>query len=455
MARGRLKPERIPIQAIEPEKRISSWGEYYELYTKEEAIAEAQRCVQCAKPWCNLACPIVQDARQYVIQISEGDFEGAVETILKDDMMASCLGKVCYSYCEDACVVGKKGEPVAIRHLKWAALAYGDGDRPYEREGDRDEAVAIVGAGPAGLAAARLLAEKGYKVTVFEASHKLGGLVTQTIPTYRLSPETFEEDMRRLEPLGIEFKLGVRVGTDVTLEELLQGGYDAVFLGIGTHDPGVLRVPGNDLPGAFIALDFLKQVMEGQRPEIGETVTIIGGGDVAIDCSRTVLRMGAKKSLVLYRRMREEMPAADEEIEDALAEGVKIRFLVSPVEFKGKDRLEAVRCQVMELGEPDESGRRRPVPVEGEYEEFPADSVLVAIGQWADLGPFPDLGLTTGRDGSILADPETGATTMEGVFAGGGPSIVHAMAAGETAAEGIMAYLERGKAKVTTRVSPK
>ncbi len=453
MARGRLIPDRVRIQSLGPEERLSSFDEYLMPYTREMAIEEAQRCVQCAKPWCNLACPILQDARQYVIQISEGDFEGAVETILKDDMMASCLGKVCYSYCEDVCVVGKKGDPVAIRHLKWAALEYGNGDRSYKRESERDGAVAIVGAGPAGLAAARLLAERGYRVTIFEASHKPGGLVTQTIPTYRLSPETFEEDMRRLESLGIEYRYGVRVGADVTLEELLQRGYDAVFLGIGTHSPGVLNIPGKDLPGVFIALEFLKRVMDGERPVVGETVAIIGGGDVAIDCSRTVLRMGAKKSVILYRRTREEMPGADEEIEDAMAEGVDIRFLVSPVEFKGEDRVESVRCQVMELGEPDESGRRRPVPMEGRYETFPVDSVLVAIGQWADLEAFPDLDLKTGRDGSILADPETSGTSMEGVFAGGGPSIVHAMAAGETAARSIMEYLEK-KAAPTTAGSP-
>ncbi len=452
MARGRLKPDRVPIPSTEPQRRLSSFDEYLLPYTREMAIEEAQRCVQCAKPWCNLACPIVQDARLYIKQIAEGDFQGAVETILKDDMMASCLGKVCYAYCEDVCVVGKKGDPVAIRHLKWAALEYGDGNKPYRREGEREEAVAIVGAGPAGLAAARLLAEKGYKVTVFESSHKPGGLVTQTIPTYRLSADTFEEDMGRLEPLGIEFRYGVSVGTDVSLRKLLEDGYDAIFLGIGTHKPGVLNLPGSDLPGVRIALDFLKDVMDGGKPDVGDTVVTIGGGDVAVDCSRTVLRMGARESIILYRRTREEMPASDEEIEDALAEGVRILFLVSPAEFRGRGKVESVLCQVMELGEPDQSGRRRPIPVEGKYESFQAETVLVAIGQKADLEPFPDLGLQTGRDGSILADPETGATSMEGVFAGGGQSIVHAMAAGETAAEGIIAYLER-KARITTEVA--
>lgn len=454
MARGRLNPVRVPIHQVEPAKRISSWEEYYQLYTKEEAIAEAQRCVQCAKPWCNLACPILQDARGYVIQISEGDFEGAVETILKDNMLASCLGKVCYSYCEDACVVGKKGEPVAIRHLKWAALAYGGGDTQSYRPQDRKEgSIAVIGAGPAGLAAAQHLAEHGYRVIVFEGSHKLGGLVTQTIPTYRLSVETFEEDMKRMEPLGIEFRLGMRVGKDVTLKEL-RDGFDAVYLGIGTHKPGVLNLPGKDLPRVYIALDFLKRVMDGERPEVGKRVATIGGGDVAIDCSRTVLRMGAEESIILYRRTREEMPAADEEIEDALSEGVDIRFLVSPLEFHGVEAVDSVLCQQMELGEPDTSGRRRPVPMEGETTVVPVDTIIVAIGQKAELETFPGLGLELSRDGSMMADPETGRTKVEGVWAGGGPSIVHAHAAGTNAAKDIVKFLEE-RPEVTTRVSRK
>ncbi len=452
MSRGRLNPERVPISYVDPAKRISSWEEYYQLYTKEEAIAEAQRCVRCAKPWCTLACPILQDARGYVIQISEGDFEGAVDTILKDNMLASCLGKVCYSYCEDACVVGKKGEPVAIRHLKWAALAYGDGEaQSYRRQEKREGSIAVIGAGPAGLAAAQHLAEHGCRVTVFEASHKLGGLVTQTIPTYRLSAETFEEDMKRMEPLGIEYRLGVNVGTDVTLEEL-RDGYSAVFVGIGTHKAGVLNLPGKDLPRVYIALDFLKRVMDGERPEVGKRVATIGGGDVAIDCSRTVLRMGCEESIVLYRRTREEMPAANEEIEDALSEGVDIRFLVSPLELQGEDCVEAVVCQQMELGEPDSSGRRRPVPIEGETTVVPVDALIVAIGQKADLETFPGLGLELARDGSLVADPETGRTKIEGIWAGGGPSIVHAHAAGTKAAKDIIGYLE-AKQKVTTKVS--
>lgn len=437
---ARLIPVQVPIPAKEPKDRLDSFEEYVLPYTREAAIEEAQRCVQCAKPWCNLACPIEQDARLYIKQIADGNFEGAVETILKDDMMASCLGKVCYSYCEDVCVVAKKGDPVAIRHLKWAALEYGNSKRQYVQAGDHDERIAVIGAGPSGLAAARVLGQRGYHVTVFEASPRGGGLVTGTIPIYRLAPSTFEEDLRRMESLPIDIRYGVQVGTDITLEEL-ETEYDAVFVGVGTHKPGLLNVPGSDLEGVDIALHFLKGVMEGERPFVGDTVAIIGAGDVAIDCSRTVLRLGAKRSVILYRRTREEMPAADEEVEGALEEGVELQFLVSPVEFRGHKRVQEAICQVMELGEPDASGRRRPVPVEGKFETIPVDTVLLAIGQKADLENFPDLGVEIARDGSIVADPDTGATSRPGVFAGGGQSIVHAMASGERAALGIMKYL--------------
>lgn len=453
MARGRLIPDRVPIPSLPPDERTSSYDECLLLYSREQAIEEAQRCVQCAKPWCNLACPIVQDAREYIRQIAEGDFEGAVETVLLDNPLAGCLGKVCYSYCEDACVVGKKGDPVAIRHLKWAALEYGKGDRTYEGARPLDRSVAVVGAGPAGLTAAWELAKRGYRVTVFEASEKLGGLVTQTIPPYRLSHETFTQDLARLKPLGIEVRTGVRVGTDVPFTGLLEDGFDAVFVGVGTHRPGTLNLPGKDLPGVYIALDFLKQVFDGDPPPVHGTVAIIGGGDVAMDCSRTVLRMGAEKSVILYRRTREEMPASEEELEEAIEEGVAVNYLVSPVEFRGDERVEAVVCQKMELGPPDDSGRRRPVPLEGETVTLPVDYVIVAIGQKADLEGLPDLGLEVARDGSIHADPETCATSLPGVYAGGGPSIVHAMAEGRRAAESIAAYLE-GRSEPTTAAAP-
>lgn len=444
----RLEPKRVPVPTLPPGERTCSFRESILLYSEAEAIEEAQRCIQCGRPWCVEACPIAQDCRLYLRQIGEGDFEGAVETIVKDNPLASCLGKVCYSYCEDACVVGLRGEPVAIRHLKWAALAYGGGDRTYVPGGEkRDEAVAVVGAGPAGLMAAWYLAMGGYPVTVFEVDRKLGGLVTQVIPPFRLSPGTMDEDLARLRELGIEFRTGVRIGKDLSLDDLFTQGYGAVFLGIGTQEPRALNLPGSDLPGVGLALDFLRRIGDGGRPALQGTVAVIGGGDVAMDCARAARRLGADPVVVLYRRTEEEMPASPQEREEAREEGVEFRLLLSPMAFEGEGQVESVVCQRMELGPPDGQGRRRPVPVEGEMVRIPVRHVLVAIGQMPDLEGLPGtLGLRVNEDGVIEADPETGATDREGVFAGGGASIVHAMAAGKRAAQCIDRYL-RGQAR--------
>lgn len=433
----RLQPEGVPIPSVPPEERACTFQESLFLYTREEAVEEALRCVQCGRPWCMEACPIDQDCREYLRQIGEGDFDGAAETILADNPLASCLGKVCYNYCEDACVVGLRGDPVAIRHLKWAALAYGNGDRPYPSPAERrTERVAVVGAGPAGLMAAWKLAHRGYRVTVFEADRKPGGLVTQVIPPYRLSPDTVPEDLARWGSLGVEFRYGIRVGVDVPLQDL-RNRFDAVFLGIGTQKPRSLPLPGADLPGVELALDFLRRVNDGARPELEGTVAVVGGGDVAMDCSRTALRLGADRVTILYRRTEEEMPASPQELEEAREEGVEVQYLVSPVEFLGTERVETVRLQRMELGAEDDSGRRRPVPIEGATETLWVAHVLVAIGQAPDLEGLPEqLGLEV-RGGVIQADPETGETALEGVYAGGGASIVHAMAAGTRAAESI------------------
>ncbi|MCJ2531201.1 MAG: FAD-dependent oxidoreductase [Candidatus Thermoplasmatota archaeon] len=437
----RLIPTRVPIPSLDPKERAATFREALLPYSREQAMEEARRCIQCARAWCVEACPIAQDCREYLRQIAEGDFEGAAETILQDNPLASCLGRVCYSYCEEACVVKKKGDPVAIRHLKWAALAYGDDGHTYSPSSRSREAVAIVGAGPAGLAAAWYLGQRGFRVTVFEASDRLGGLMTQSIPPYRLPKDVFLQDLVRMEPLDIEFRQGVVVGRDVEVEDLFEDGFRAVFLGLGTHRPRRLGIPGEGLPGVYPGLHFLKGVLRGEGPEITGTVVTIGGGDVAMDCARSVLRLGAKRSIVLYRRTVEEMPASEEEREDATSEGVEFRLLVSPVAFRGEGHVEEVWLQEMELGPPDGSSRRRPVPIEGKMATLPLASVLVAIGQEAELEGFPGVGIRVGRDGTPMGDGDSGATAMEGVFAGGGASVVHAMAAGTRAAEAIVRYL--------------
>lgn len=437
----RLIPNRVPLPILDPKERVTSFREALLPYSREEAIEEARRCIQCARAWCVEACPIGQDCREYLRQIAEGDFEGAAQTILRDNPLASCLGRVCYSYCEEACVIRKKGDPVAIRHLKWAALAYGDDGQLFSPASPPGEAVAIVGAGPAGLAAAWYLGQRAFRVTVFEASDRLGGLMTQSIPPYRLPKDVFLQDLVRMEPLEIEFRQGVVVGRDMELKGLFEDGYRAVFLGLGTHRSRTLGIPGEDLPGVYPGLHFLKSMLRGEGPEITGTVVTIGGGDVAMDCARSVLRLGAKRSIVLYRRTVEEMPASEEERKDAEAEGVEFRFLVSPLVFGGEKHVEEVSLQGMELGPPDESGRRRPVPIEDEVTTLPVASVLVAIGQEAELEGFPGVGVRVARDGTPMGGGESGATEMKGVFAGGGTSVVHAMAAGTKAAEAIVQYL--------------
>lgn len=439
----RLIPHRVPISGLDASESVASFQVTRLPYSREQAVEEACRCIQCARPWCVEACPIGQDCRLYLKQIAEGDFEGAAETILRDNPLASCLGQVCYSYCEAACVIKKKGDPIAIRHLKRAALAYGEGHRLYPPLEQAEGVVAVVGSGPAGMTAAWYLAQRRYRVTVFESSEHLGGLMAGSIPPFRLGQDAFHEDLARLQRLNIRYRGGVVIGRDVKVEELFELGYEAVFMGLGTHRPRRLGLPGEDLDGVHPALNFLKGVVRNERPEMVGTVAIIGGGDVAMDSARTALRLGARRVVVLYRRTEDEMPASEEEREDARTEGVEFLFLVSPLSFRGEGRVEEVDLQEMELGPPDASGRARPVPKEGRTRTLAVTSVLVAVGQEAELEAFQDLEIQVAGDGSPRGDPDTGGTAMKGVFAGGGASVVHAMAAGKKGAESIIRYLEQ------------
>ena len=437
-----LNPKRTPIRENDPSERRGAFVEALLPYTREEALAEAQRCIQCGKPWCMEACPITQDARGYIRLMAAGDFNGARDLILRDNPFASCLGVVCYHYCETPCPVGKRGEPIAVRHLKRAALDYADLAKPYEpavpTNGMR---VAVVGGGPAGLMNAWVLGQRGYDVTVFESTDHLGGLMTGTIPAYRLTEEIFNTDLARFANLPVHFRFHVGVPKDVDLEALTNE-FDAVFVSIGTHKSRGLGIPGEDLDGVFVALPFLKEAKRGERRSVRPHVVVIGGGDVAMDSARSALRLGAEEVTVLYRRSREEMPAADEEIREAMDEGVRFQFLVAPKRFLGTRRLEGIELQPMVLGPPDESGRRRPVPAETPPMVMKCDTALVAVSQEADIELLPkDLQITLAKDGTLQADPKTGATSRPGVYAGGGASVVHAMAAGKRAALAMDAYL--------------
>ncbi len=438
----RLNPVRVPIPEAEPAERTGDFGEVLHRYSREDAVLEARRCIQCRRPWCVEACPISQDAREYIRLVAAEDFDGAARVTLRDDPLATCLAKVCYHYCEDACVVKKKGVPIAIRHLKRAALDFGRADLVYVPSRPVGQRVAVVGGGPAGLMAAWELGVRGYSVTVFEQEQLLGGLM-QAIPGYRMSDADVQVDLARFRELDITFVTDTKVGIEFPPSALLEQGYAAVFLSVGTSMHRVLNTPGEGLPGMLPALDLLKEVNRGARPPLGRKIVVIGGGDVAMDAVRTALRLapGAEVALV-YRRGRAELPADPEEVQGAEAEGVRFLFQRSPVRLIGTGRVDGLVVESMELGPPDSGGRRAPVPVPGSEATIPCDTLIVAVGQRADLRGFDAaLALRTTSQGWAEGQGPGYATGIPGIFAAGGRSVVYAMGAASEAAAAVDAYL--------------
>jgi glutamate synthase (NADPH) small chain len=446
----KLNPVRVPVPEEPVDERVLDFREVLHAYSREEAVLEAKRCIQCRRPWCVEACPITQDCREYIRLIADADFDGAARVTLRDNPLSTCLCKVCYHYCEDACVVKKKGVPVAIRQLKRAALDFGTSDLAYVPSKPKRQRVAVVGAGPAGLMAAWELGVRGYGVTVFEQEPRIGGLM-QTIPAYRMTDADVVTDRARFRDLDVTFVDGTKVGRDFPVERLLTSdGYQAVFVSIGTSTHRTLGIPGEDLPGVLPALAFLKDLNAGRPVGIGREIVVLGGGDVAMDSVRSALRASKDGHVTLvYRRSRAEMPADAEEVHGAEAEGVRIVFLKAPVRIVGTGHVEGVVVQTMELGPPDAGGRRTPVPVPGSEETLPCDTVIVAVGQKADLTGFgPDLDLKIASQGWPEGKGPGYSTGVPGVFAGGGRSVVYAMGAAMEAADAIDAYLsaKRGEA---------
>jgi glutamate synthase (NADPH) small chain len=438
----KLDPVRVPIREESPSERVADFRTILHAYSREEAVLEAKRCIQCHRPWCVEACPITQDCREYIRLIAIEDFDGAARVTLRDDPLASELCKVCYRYCEEYCVIAKKGVPIAIRHLKRAALDYGKSDLAYVPSAPKGQRVAVVGAGPAGLMAAWELGVRGYGVTVFEQEPEVGGLAL-TIPAYRMTDDDLHRDLERFRDLDVTFVRSTRVGSAVPAEEVLAGGYAAVVLALGTPDHRRLEVPGERLEGVLPALGFLKAVHAGTPPPIGREIVVVGGGDVAMDSVRTALRSspGARVTLV-YRRERPEMPADHEEIEGAEHEGIRFLFRKAPVEIVGEGRVKGLVVRSVELGPPDAAGRRVPVPVAGSEETIPCDTLIVAVGQAAALDGIPaDLGLRVTRQGWPEGAGPGHATARPGVFAVGGRSVVYAMGAGQEVAVEVDAYL--------------
>ena len=403
---------------------------------------------------CKAACPIGTSAQGYIALIAEGRFQEALEVSRRVNPFTSVCGRICYHPCEEACNRGKFDQPVAIAALKrfLADYAAEHGDQPVEPvEVTREEKVAVVGAGPAGLTAAQDLALLGYSVTVYEAMPEPGGMLRYGIPAYRLPKDVLAQEIKRIADLG------VRIITNHPVEdvEALLGDYDAVFVAVGAHKDVRMGIEGEDLEGVYSAIEFLRKINMGQEVEVGKRVYVVGGGNTAIDAARSCMRLGADVT-ILYRRSRAEMPAHPFEVAAAEEEGVRIEFLVAPTRVIGRDgRVARLECIRMELGEPDETGRRRPIPIPGSEFIVEADSVILAIGQRPDLSLLPP-DVEVGRRG-IVVDPETMATSREGIFAGGdavtGPrNAVEAIAAGHRAAEAIHRYLSGEEVEFLPRV---
>jgi len=402
-------------------------------------------------PPCRAACPAYVNVQGYVSLIQKGKFKEAVELIRKDMPFPAICGRVCFSPCEDACARVNLDQAVAIRSLKRIVA---DIEREYGRvkpepiPKTHTEKVAIIGAGPAGLTAAYELAKLGYPVTVFERMPQPGGMMRYCIPDYRLEKFVVNNEIAYIKDLGVEIKTGVEFGKDITLESLHNAGYKAVFIAIGTQLSMKLNVPGEDLEGVMHALDFLMKVALGQHVDVGEKVAVIGGGNSAIDAARTAKRLGAKEVMILYRRTRNEMPALPHEIDAAEREGILFHFLVAPKQLIGENgRVKAVECLRMRLGEPDASGRRRPVTISFSEHQYEVELVIPAIGQIPEKSCIPyQLLPKESRAATISVDPVTLETSMPGVFAGGdivtGPaSIIQAVGAGRRAAVSIHRYL--------------
>lgn len=461
------RPPRQEIPRQDPKERRMNFNEVALGFSEETAVIEASRCIGCPKPECIDGCPVFVDIPGFIKLVQEKKFVEASKKIKETNVLPAICGRVCpqETQCEIVCILSKIDKPVAIGRLERFVADYeaaaGEVEIPPKSE-PKGKKVAVVGSGPAGLTVAGELAKMGYEVTIFEALHKPGGVLVYGIPEFRLPKAIVAREVDFVEKLGVEVKTNFVVGRTVTVEEFFDQGYGAVFLGLGAGLPWFLNLPGINLVGIYSANEFLTRsnLMKAYLfPEydtplrVGKKAVVIGGGNVAMDSVRTALRLGAKETHIIYRRSRKEMPAREEEIENAEAEGVIFDFLVNPVEFLGdkEGRVCGMKLIRMELGEPDESGRRRPVPIEGSEFVYNCDTVVIAIGQ----GPNP-LALSTMKDlklnkwGYIVADIETGKTSMKGVFAGGDivtgeATVIEAMGFGWRASIAIDKYLTTGE----------
>jgi len=460
----RLKIPRQKMPEQTPQDRVKNFKEVPFGLTPELAQKEALRCLQCKKAVCVDGCPVEINIPEFIRLIAEGDFGAAARELKKNNSLPAICGRVCpqEDQCEKVCTLAKKFDPVAIGNLERFAA-------DWEREQGKVEIpegapptgkkVAIVGSGPAGLTLAGDLIKLGHQVTIFEALHKTGGVLVYGIPEFRLPKTIVQSEVDYLEKLGVEIKTSFVIGMLWSIDELFKEGYHAVFIGTGAGLPNFMRIPGENLNGIYSANEYLTRSNLMKAYDFpnydtpihsGKNVVVLGGGNTAMDSVRTALRLGADNAYIMYRRSRKEMPARLDEIHHAEQEGVQFHFLTTPIKYNGDNNgwVTSMECLKMELGEPDASGRRRPVPIEGSNFVMEVDTVVVAIGNSSNpLVPQTTPGLEVNKWGNIIADPETGRTSREGVWAGGdivtgGATVILAAGAGKKAAKDIHRYLQ-------------
>ena len=461
-----VKNPRVSMPEQDPEVRARNFLEVPTGYTNKMAQDEAARCLQCKKPACVAGCPVEVDIPGFIDLIAQGDITGSIRNLWSKNALPAVCGRVCPQeiQCEGLCILGKKGEPVAIGNLERYAAdwerANGTGELP-PTQAPTGKKVAVVGSGPSGLTVAGDLIVKGHDVTIYEAFHKAGGVLVYGIPEFRLPKEIVAQEINFLERLGVKLECNAVVGRTVSIDELFEQGYDAVYIGVGAGLPRFMNIPGENLVGILSANEYLTRanLMKAYKfPDVdtpiplGKNVVVLGAGNVAMDAARTAMRLGAESVKIVYRRSREEMPARAAEIHHAEEEGIEMYLLTNPTKYLGneKGRLTGMVCLQMELGEPDDSGRRRPVPIEGSEFEMDCDLCIVAVGSGANpllTSETPDMELN--KWGYVHTEEKSGKTTKKGVWAGGdivtgAATVILAMGAGREAANSMHDYLTLG-----------
>ena len=459
-----------PMPSQEPSVRAHNFDEVAMGYSAETAVDEALRCLGCKNMPCVSGCPVNIHIPEFIAKVKDGDFEGAYQIIHKTSSLPAVCGRVCpqETQCEAKCVRGIKGEPVGIGRLERFVADWHNAhsDVTPEVAPSNGHRVAVVGSGPSGLTCAGDLAKKGYKVTVFEALHTAGGVLVYGIPEFRLPKSIVRKEVDNLVAMGVDVETNVVIGKTLTVDELFEQGFEAVFIGSGAGLPNFMEIPGESYKGVYSANEFLTRsnLMKAYREDPdtpimkGGKVAVVGGGNVAMDAARTALRLGADKVYIVYRRSMEELPARREEVEHAEEEGIEFLLLNNPVEILGYENpddrhdprngfVTGMKCIKMQLGEPDERGRRRPIPIEGSEFVLDVDTVIISIGTSPNpLIKSTTAGLEVNKRGGIIVEEDTGATTKEGVYAGGdavtgAATVISAMGAGKTAAKAIDEYL--------------